>query len=364
MKLLFVNNQPVRFNVETPAREPLGGTESAIAYLARQLAANGQDVAILAELPPGTPERLGGVRHFPAALAGDPGFFAAEDFDAVIAVAAPMLARQLRAAAPRALHIAWLHALPDQPGMKPLAEMTPFIDCAVFVSEWQRRAVRFAGAAHVIGNGIAPAFENLFGSADEMFAAKQNRAAYTTTPFRGLNVLTRAFGAAQLATTLDVWSGMRLYQASDAPYAEIFAAAQATPRLQLHDPVSQPELAQQLKPVAFLFYPCVYFETYCICALEAIAAGLQVIATDIGALKETTLGFAELIPAIGLSPEELVRSFTARIEQAQAAFLADPRAFAQERFAQSRAVVRHGSWRVRAQAWEEFLAPAIAAKRP
>lgn len=363
MKLLFINNQPLRFNVETPAREPLGGTESAIAYLARQLAANGHDVTISAELPPGTPERLGGVRHLSITATGDAGFFAAQDFDAVIAAGAPAMARALRQAAPRALQIAWLHALPDQPGMKPLPQMTPFIDCAVFVSEWQRRAVRFAGASHVIGNGIAPAFENLFGSVEDLAAAKENRAAYTTTPFRGLNVLTKAFGAARLTTELDVWSGMRLYQANDTPFADIYAAARATPRVQLHDPVSQPELAQRLRRAAFLFYPCVYFETYCISALEAIAAGLKLVATDIGALKETTLGFADLMPAIGLSPDDLARGFAARMEQAEAAFLADRRAFAEERFAQSREVVRRGNWRVRAQEWEAFLAPMIAACR-
>jgi glycosyltransferase involved in cell wall biosynthesis len=360
MKLLFVNNQPVRFNVETPAREPLGGTESAIAYLARQLAANGHDITVMAELPPGTPERLGGVRHLPITLIQDATFFATQDFDAVIAVSAPMLAQSLRQMAPRALHIAWLHALPDQPGMKPLAEMTPFIDSAVFVSEWQRRAVRFAGASHVIGNGIAPAFEDVFGSAEDLAATKENRAAYTTTPFRGLNVLARAFGSARLATELEVWSGMQIYQSSDAPFEAVYAAARATPRLHLQPPVGQQELAQRLKRVAFLFYPCVYFETYCISALEAIAAGLKVVATDIGALKETTLGFADLMPAIGLVPDELARGFAARMEQAEATFLADRRAWAEERFAQSREVVRRGNWRVRARAWEDFLAPAIA----
>ena len=118
-------------------------------------------------------------------------------------------------------------------------------------------------------------------------------------------------------------------------------------------------LAQALKPAAFLFYPSVYFETYCISAVEAIAAGLKVVSTDIGALKEATLGFAELMPAIGLPPVELVRHFASEMEKAEAAFLADPRAFAQERYAQSREVVRRGNWRVRAQEWEAFLAAVL-----
>ena len=361
MQLLFVSHQPLRFNVETPARQPLGGTESATAWLARQLAANGHDVTLMTGLPRGTPDYLDGVRHLPGERISDTALLAS--FDAVIAVGSLGLAQQLKTVAPRALHVAWLHALPDQPGMKLLPGAAPFLDGAVFVSEWQRRAVRFDGAGHVIGNGVAPAFEDLFNSAEELIAAKQNRAAYTTTPYRGLHILAEAFARARIATELDVWSGMSLYQADDAPFAAVYAAARATPRLSLHAPVGQAELATRLKPAAFLFYPSVYFETYCITALEAIAAGLKVISTDLGALSETTLGFADLMPVIGLPPDELVRAFAARLEAAEAAFLADPRAWGQARFAQSREVVRRCNWRARAREWEGFLEPAIAARR-
>ncbi|MBV9548374.1 MAG: glycosyltransferase [Alphaproteobacteria bacterium] len=316
-----------------------------------------------AHLAEGTPEHVCGVRHLPLSAADDANFFAAEDFDAIITVTAPALASYLRTMAPNALQIAWLHALPDQAAMQPLAGAAETIDCAVLVSEYQRRAVRFAGTSHVIGNGIAPAFENLFSSADELLAAKQNRAAYITTPFRGLAVLTKAFGQARLATELDVWSGMRVYQGDDAPFAELYEVARATPRLRLHQPIGQSALARCLKPVAFLFYPSIFFETYCISALEAIAAGLKVVTTDLGALRETTLGFADLVPAAGLSYAELIRSFAARMEATEAEFLADPRAWAEERFAQSREVVRRCNWQVRAREWEGFLAPAIAARR-
>lgn len=361
MKLIFVSHQPIRFHVETPARQPLGGTESAVAYLSRQLAANGHDVTLMTGLPDGTPDQLCGVRHLDVERIGDAALLAG--YDAVIAVGSLGLAQQLKQAAPRALHVAWLHALPDQPGMALLPAAAPFLDHAVFVSDWQRRAVRFGGAGHVIGNGVAPAFENLFASAQDLIAAKQNRAAYTTTPYRGLHILAKAFAQARIATELDVWSGMTLYQADDAPFEPVYEAARATPRLSLHAPIGQDELAARLKPAAFLFYPSVYFETYCISAIEAIAAGLKVISTDLGALGETTLGFADLMPVIGVPPDELVRGFAARLEAAEAAFLADPHAWGTERFAQSREVGRRCNWRARAREWEAFLIPAIAARR-
>ena len=358
MKLLFASHQPVRFNAETPLSQPLGGTESCMAWLARQLAANGHDVTLMTNLPDGTPERLDGVRHMSVEHITE-----AAALEAVIAVGSLGLAEQLKAAAPRALHIAWLHALPDQPAMKPLPEAAPFIDHAVFVSEFHRNAVRFAGSSHIIGNGIAPAFENLFAAPAELLAAKQNRGAYTTTPFRGLHILIKAFAQARIVSELDVWSGMEVYQADNAPFMGLFAEARATPRLMLHAPIGQPELAERLKPVAFLFYPSVFFETYCISALEAIAAGLKVVSTDLGALRETTLGFAELMPVIGLPPETLLKNFTALMEKTESQFLADRRAWAEERFAQSRDVVRRCNWRARAKEWEAFLGPRVAARR-
>jgi hypothetical protein len=69
------------------------------------------------------------------------------------------------------------------------------------------------------------------------------------------------------------------------------------------------------------------------------------------------------MPVIGLPPEVLVQNYAAQLEHAEATFLADRRAWAQERFAQSREVVRRCSWRTRTLEWEAFLARAIAAKR-
>ena len=76
MKLLLVNGSRLRFTVETPAAEPLGGTESACAWLARALAARGHDTSLMAHLPDGTPDMICDVHHLPIAAAQDAGFFA------------------------------------------------------------------------------------------------------------------------------------------------------------------------------------------------------------------------------------------------------------------------------------------------
>jgi glycosyltransferase involved in cell wall biosynthesis len=219
--------------------------------------------------------------------------------------------------------------------------------------------VGHAGASRVIGNGIAPGFENLFASAAELAAAKRNRAAYTSTPFRGLNVLRQSFEDAGLATELDIYTGMVLYRQDDAQFAALYEAVRATPRCHLHGALPQAELAQRLKRNAFLFYPCTYAETYCIAALEAIAAGLKVVSTALGALPETTLGFAHLLTLPpGTDLMGLARLFVAPMRAAEADFLARRQEWAEERFAQSREVSRLCNWRVRAREWEALLGPA------
>jgi glycosyltransferase involved in cell wall biosynthesis len=126
----------------------------------------------------------------------------------------------------------------------------------------------------------------------------------------------------------------------------------------------QPALARDLKSAAFLTYPCSFVETYCIAALEAIAAGLKVIALDLGALRESTMGFADLLPVTTqMSDAEIVARYTARLEDNVAAFLANSGDWAAERFEQSQTVNRLCSWPARAAEWEQLLLPAIAAKR-
>jgi glycosyltransferase involved in cell wall biosynthesis len=364
MKLLFACFSPIAMNVELPDREALGGSESCIAYLARQMAQNGHDVTFAARLQPGTPERMLGVRHVPiAALKEDAQSFTSQDFDAVIALSAPQIAEHLKRLAPRAFHVSWLHLLPAESAMAPLAAMTPFIDCAVFVSHTQRAMFRYAGASAVIGNGIAPAFETMFASAGELRSAKQNRAAYTSMPYRGLHLLVEAIGRLRTGTEFDIYSAMHTYRMPETDFRGLYAQVRNAPRTRHHGAVAQPRLAAALRPAAFLAYPCAFIETYCIAALEAIAAGLKVVSLDLGALRETTLGFADLLPVTAtMEDAEIVSRYTTLLEKNIAEFLCDPDGWAAQRLEQSRTVNRLCSWAARAREWENLLGRAIAAR--
>lgn len=286
MKILFLSLSGLTFDVTTPEKEPLGGTESSFCYLSRELAKTGHDVTLCAKNT--ITGELCGVKHIQEVVLGD--------YDILISNAPIKLAE-----GKKPYYIFWNHLAHFDNAIKSLLFKDVFdgIDCIVYVSQWQRNECeKWFGRAkrtEVIGNGLTPAFENMFSTVDELRAAKENRAAYTSTPFRGLRMLPEIWPSISDGCVLDVYSGMRVYQGQDDGYKGIYDACRNTRGINYVGPVSQTELAQRMKKTAFLAYPCVFPETYCIAALEALAAGCQVVSTDLGAMKNTLNEMGHLI---------------------------------------------------------------------
>lgn len=360
MKILFLNLSTLKFDVTTPDTQPLGGSESCICYLARQLAQNGHDVVLIARLPSAA-STLKSVRHFSLDMVKDKEFFDREKFDAIIACNAPIACPHLRAMSPSSLILLWDHVPPDQPSMSELGnpEILNALNGIVYVSEWQRKETEakfgITKKSAIIGNGLTPAFENMFSSAQDLLKHKQNRAAYTTIPYRGLPLLLEAMKGLQQDTKLDIFSSMQLYQMPDDEYAELYKQAVQDKRVTSHGAVPQHQLAQHLKAAAFLTYPCIVAETFCIAALEAMAAGMKVISTRIGALETTTMGYADLLPIESNSAEKLIIAFRASMEKNIQTFLTEPEKWAEERFAQIQAVNQKCSWAAQTKEWEKLL---------
>jgi glycosyltransferase involved in cell wall biosynthesis len=216
---------------------------------------------------------------------------------------------------PETALVLWTGHHTDQPAVQPLrdpAERRRY-DGFALVSAWQRQEFQNAFGldptrAGVLRNGIAPAFENLFPD-DAPIAARKSQPpvlAYTSTPYRGLELLLEAFPRIRQAvpgTTLKVFSGMGVYQVpaaeDQARFGALYQRCRDLDGVDYLGPRPQPELAAALTGAAVLAYPNSYPETSCISVLEALAAGCQVVTSARGALPETTAGFARLVPVDG-----------------------------------------------------------------
>jgi glycosyltransferase involved in cell wall biosynthesis len=213
-------------------------------------------------------------------------------------------------------------------------------------------------------NAIAPCFEGLFSGRDELARAKgsQLTLCYTSTPFRGLDVLLSAFPEVQVEfpeAELEVFSSMKVYQ-QDEPgdaFAPLYDRCRATPSVHYAGSVPQPRLAEELKAASILAYPNTFAETSCIAVMEAMAAGLFVVTTDLGALPETTMGFGALVSSdAGPGGQKaLERDFLDRLKVVLRNRADDPSRFAADRFEQVEAINAGCTWRARAPQWEEQI---------
>jgi len=368
LRLAFVNRNKRAFNAQTVLHEPLGGTQSAMVYLARELAALGHEPHIFCHCG----ELAGvfdGVSYHPVAALLP--FSRQQPLDYLIAVAEEALLKL----GIRARHTLWWshndysYVWQDSPDLRAelAATLAQRADKLITVSQWQ--ADRLAEAFH-----LPP--EHFFVSRNGVhwpyFAAEPQplsppRLFYTSVPDRGLDILLEIFPRIRAAvpeTELHIYGGFEVWGAGvDADHslaARLKAQGASLPGVSFHAPVTHGELAQRLLTGSLLVYPNHLAETSCIAALEAQAAGLPVITSVRGGLPETVSHEQSglLIPGDPYSAEyqaafvaatvSLLRQPDLRQGMAQAA-----RARIQKQF----------TWQVIAQEWSEQLMTLVSSRQ-
>ena len=199
-------------------------------------------------------------------------------------------------------------------------ELVDSVNCFVFISYWQRER-------YINTFGLPPqrcfVIRYALDMSPEMRrweAGSVLRCAYASTPFRGLDVLLDAWERISPANAeLHIWSSMKLYLEDDRPYQHLFAQAQCLPGVIYHGLVPNPELRAALRTMHFLTYPSTFAETACLTAIEAMSAGCRLIVPSLGALPETTAGYARVYPS-NPNAEKHVTTFSENL----AAELASP----------------------------------------
>ena len=314
MKIGFLDTYTWDYNIETPYREPLGGTQSAICYLAEALAAQGNEVFLLnntseSGMSRGVDCRRRVVEKSNLELLRSLDFLVIVNIVGKALEIKPLLGHRTKL-------ILWIH---NEPGFVFLQDFNNqreinACDAFVFVSDWQREQFqrRFgidSNRSCVLRNAIAPCFANIFADDISILSQKSQPPilAYTSTPFRGLDILLKVFPEIRQAvpgTRLKVFSSMKVHQIEDNDnqlfFGQLYRQCQETEGVEYIGSVPQPELVRQLRSVAVLAYPNTYLETSSIAVMEAMASGCRIVTSELAALPETTAGFARLVSMSGV----------------------------------------------------------------
>jgi glycosyltransferase involved in cell wall biosynthesis len=190
--------------------------------------------------------------------------------------------------------IFWCGDAFDQPALKNFEHraLQENIDLIFCVSEWHRQTFIKTfqlPPAKVIAtrNGFAPAL------IQPSSQREWTRSAYSSTPFRGLDVLLKMFPEIRRRhgqASLDVFSSMKVYGWHADDDRRVFGSLYESAKqagVSLHGSVSQPVLLEHLSKTGLFLYPNTFDETSCMAAIEAQASGCVVVTSARAALNET-----------------------------------------------------------------------------
>ena len=168
----------------------------------------------------------------------------------------------------------------------------------VFVSNWQaehfRKMFNIPGhKTHVMRNA------HLGVTKKEITKKEKLKICYTSTPWRGLDVLLLAWEILNPQNCeLHVFSSCKIYGTDfakeDTKYEFLYDWCKRLPNVVYRGSIPNDELRNELSDFDILAYPSTFEETSCISVIEALSTGLRVITSSIGALPETTEGWARV----------------------------------------------------------------------
>lgn len=185
------------------------------------------------------------------------------------------------------------------PGYKNI-DFIKSVDSFVYVSNWQYEKYRWLfnispENSYVIKNAIEP-IEFINKPKDKI------KLIYTSTPFRGLDVLLESFMLLDRDDIeLDVYSSTLIYGTDYQKYHagiwdHLFEKAKNIKNVNYIGYADNNEVKEALKKSHIFAYPSTFEETCCLAMIEAGAAGCKMVTTNLGALYETGSEYARMLP--------------------------------------------------------------------
>jgi len=267
-------------------------------------------------------------------------------------------------------NILWIKNSYDQPNLAPWFQNKDNhskYDWYVFNSHWSFEKYRYffkipEDKCTVIKNAID--YDELQLKTD--FTPKTKiKMCYISTPWRGLEVALAAMDAIKDPDiTLDVYSSTKIYgksfeQNNDDQYKPLYEKAKSLPNVNYMGYCDHKTLMTKLKDYDVNCFPSIWEETFCISAMESLAAGQILITTDLGAIPETCCEFPIYIPYTQNKPKLSIQlaECILRTKDILKQDLSNGLKFQQEYYK------RFYDWKYIAGHWENFLKGAISVKR-
>jgi glycosyltransferase involved in cell wall biosynthesis len=220
-------------------------------------------------------------------------------------------------------NILWVHNSYDQPNLYPWFKNKlnhRKYDWYVFNSHWTYEKYRMifdipTDISLVIKNG----FDDDLIVKSEFKPKEKLKLVYTSTPWRGLDVLLSAME--QIKTDkveLDIYSSTQIYgdafkKISDNQFTVLYDKAKTIKNVNYKGYLNHKELMKVLHTYDAYIHPSTFEETFCLAAMESLAAGLVTVTTDLGALYETCAEFPIYVPYLK-DKEALSKQFAGAID--------------------------------------------------
>lgn len=346
----------LRFHGDSIKTGSIGGSETALLYMAKELAARGHDVKVFCNCDkPGRYERVDYYDYQEAwreisAIAEWDVFIASRDYR--------LLAQKLHSK----LNVLWNHDIAtDQVQIMTNIWATDIVLCnsQFHVDQWLSVAKNLRPIIHKTRNGIDLQLIDSVKKKVEGTERNKKQFLWGSRPERGMDVLLQKTWPkilkevgedCNLVITGYSDEGLPIPEQLKLFYAQMQSLIATTPNVKYIGPSSKEKWYELLCTSGFLIYPTYFPEISCINALEAQACELPIITSNEFALRETVKDKNNLIDGHPKS-EEYQNKFVSRVKR-----------LSMNNFEYKRSqtigrehVIQHYEWRTIAGEWEDLF---------
>ena len=259
------------------------------------------------------------------------------------------------------INVLWMHHYINQKEAQNLAskEFVQKLDYVVFNSNWNRKQ-------HIhhfkIPENKSIVIKNAIENIDFQKKPKDNiNLIYHTTPWRGLSILLKVFKNLKLKNVeLNICSSTIIYGKKfdsmlGKKFENIFNECRNTKNINYFGFLENKKVIELLKKMHIFAYPSIWPETSCIAAIESLAAGCQVVTTNLGALPETCSPFGTFIE-YDKNFNNLEKNFTKILVSSVENFWSTENQ--KKLILQSEKINSTYSWKIRSLEWKNFFKEA------